>query len=98
MHKALEQQIEQAAILLKNGDVVGIPTETVYGLAAVIHSESGIKKIFATKERPFFDPLIVHVASLEQARFCTTDWNPLVEVLAQNFWPGPLTMFYQNQN
>lgn len=92
MHKALEQQIDQAAQLLKNGDVVGIPTETVYGLAAVIHSESGIKKIFATKERPFFDPLIVHVASLDQARFCTTDWNPLVEVLAQNFWPGPLTM------
>lgn len=92
MHKALEQQIDQAAQLLKAGDVVGIPTETVYGLAAVIHSDSGIKKIFSTKERPFFDPLIVHVASLEQARFCTTDWNPLVETLAQNFWPGPLTM------
>lgn len=92
MQNVLQQQIEKAAQLLKSGDVVGIPTETVYGLAAVIHSDVGIKKIFSTKERPFFDPLIVHVASLEQARFCTTDWSPLVEVLAQNFWPGPLTM------
>lgn len=101
MHQAAktsEQQIDHAVQLLKGGDVVGIPTETVYGLAAAINSEVGIKKIFSTKERPFFDPLIVHVASLEQARSCTTDWNPLVEVLAQKFWPGPLTMVLPKSN
>lgn len=98
MHKALQEQIDQAVQLLKNNDVVGFPTETVYGLAAAINSDVGIKKIFSTKERPFFDPLIVHVASLEQARSCTTDWNPLVEALAQSFWPGPLTMVLPKSN
>lgn len=92
MHKLLEQQIDQAVKRLQNHDVVGIPTETVYGLAASIASEVAIKKIFSTKQRPFFDPLIVHVASLEQAKICTTDWSPLAEALAQSFWPGPLTM------
>lgn len=87
-----EQQISQAVQLLKNQDVVGIPTETVYGLAAAIDAPKGIQKIFSMKERPFFDPLIVHVASLEQAKACTTDWNPLAESLAQGFWPGPLTL------
>lgn len=92
MHKVLEKQIERAVHLLRHHEVVGIPTETVYGLAASIASESGIKKIFSTKERPFFDPLIVHVASLEQAKICTSDWSPLAEALVQSFWPGPLTI------
>lgn len=92
MNKLLGQQIDRAVQLLKNHDVVGLPTETVYGLAGAIDSETAIKKIFSTKERPFFDPLIVHVASLEQAKLCTTDWSKLTEALAQSFWPGPLTM------
>ena len=69
-----------------------MPTETVYGLAARIDSPEAIKKIFSVKARPFFDPLIVHVASIAQAKTCTTDWSDLSEFLAQSFWPGPLTL------
>lgn len=60
--------IETAIIHLKNEDVVAIPTETVYGLAGRIDSEKALKKIFLVKERPFFDPLIVHVSSITQAQ------------------------------
>lgn len=88
----LKQQIDIAVQLLNKNDVVAMPTETVYGLAAKIDSEVAIKKIFSTKERPFFDPLIVHVASIEQARGCTSEWNDVSEFLAKTFWPGPLTL------
>jgi L-threonylcarbamoyladenylate synthase len=87
-----EAQIKKAVELLKNNEVVAIPTETVYGLAARIDSEEAIKKIFSTKQRPFFDPLIVHVSSIEQAQSCVSDWNDLSQALAQKFWPGPLTL------
>ena len=92
MDKKVAEQIDQAVRLLKQHEVVGIPTETVYGLAAMIDSEQAIKKIFSTKQRPFFDPLIVHVSSIDQAKSCVTDWNPMVDLLARNFWPGPLTL------
>lgn len=82
----------KASNLLKSGDVVAIPTETVYGLAASIDSEEGLKKIFALKERPFFDPLIVHVSSFEQAKKVARDFPPLADFLARTFWPGPLTL------
>lgn len=78
-------------ILLKDG-IVAIPTETVYGLAASIQSEIGLKKIFSTKERPFFDPLIVHVSSIEQAKSLVLNWTPAVECLTKKYWPGPLTI------
>ncbi len=82
----------KARDLLKAGEVVAIPTETVYGLAASINSEAGLKKIFALKERPFFDPLIVHVSSFEQAKQVTREFPPLADFLARWFWPGPLTL------
>jgi L-threonylcarbamoyladenylate synthase len=82
----------KARDLLNAGDVVAIPTETVYGLAASIESDAGLKKIFALKARPFFDPLIVHVASFEQAKQVTRDFPPLADFLARWFWPGPLTL------
>lgn len=88
----VKQQIDIAVQLLNKNDVVAMPTETVYGLAAKINSEAAIKKIFTTKERPFFDPLIVHVASVEQARSCASEWNEVSEFLAKTFWPGPLTL------
>lgn len=87
-----EQEIKQAVSLLKQNQVVAIPTETVYGLAARIDSEEAIQKIFSTKQRPFFDPLIVHVASLDQAKSCVSEWSELTESLALKFWPGPLTL------
>lgn len=85
-------EINQAKILLLSHEVVAIPTETVYGLAARIDSEAGLKKIFSTKERPFFDPLIVHVSSIEMAKTLTTHWNEMASQLAKAFWPGPLTI------
>jgi L-threonylcarbamoyladenylate synthase len=78
--------------LLLNGDVVAIPTETVYGLAGWIYSEPGLRKIFSAKERPFFDPLIVHIDSIEKAKKLTSHWTKAHEVLAQACWPGPLTL------
>lgn len=84
--------LEQAKALLQSGEVVAIPTETVYGLGGHIHSESGLKKIFSTKERPFFDPLIVHVEGIESAKKLTSDWTPIHEALARSCWPGPLTL------
>jgi len=84
--------VEQAVHRLASGDVVAIPTETVYGLAGAITLPCAIEKIFSVKERPFFDPLIVHVHSLEQAKDLTTQWNVVADVLAQRFWPGPLTL------
>lgn len=85
-------QIEHALKLLKSDEVVAIPTETVYGLAARIDSKIAIEKIFSTKKRPFFDPLIVHVSSIEQAQSLSTNWNEIADALAKEFWPGPLTL------
>lgn len=88
----MSSPLDQAVEKLKSGDVVAMPTETVYGLAARIDSPEGIRKIFSTKQRPFFDPLIVHVCSKEMALQLTTDWSPLANYLAEHFWPGPLTL------
>lgn len=72
--------------------MVAIPTETVYGLGGWIHSEEGLRKIFSTKERPFFDPLIVHIDSIAKAKMLTSEWTEIHQVLAKNCWPGPLTL------
>ncbi len=84
--------IKQALYILKNQGIVGMPTETVYGLAARIDSPAAVEKVFATKERPFFDPLIVHIASKNQIPLVVSKWPEAAEVLAQKFWPGPLTL------
>ncbi len=85
-------EFEKALDLLKNGEVVGIPTETVYGLAARIDNGAALKKIFTTKKRPFFDPLIVHLSQGMDPRDYTLKWPPLYIELAKQFWPGPLTL------
>lgn len=87
-----ETQFNTAVQKILNHDVVAMPTETVYGLAGRISSEAALQKIFAVKKRPFFDPLIVHVASIKQAKSCFQNWNEVAEVLTQKFWPGPLTL------
>lgn len=84
--------IEAALKAFASGKLVAIPTETVYGLAAPINNPESIKKIFSIKERPFFDPLIVHVSSISQAKTLTNFWSPLCEILTKEFWPGPLTL------
>lgn len=83
--------IARAAELLRAGDLVAVPTETVYGLAARADSAEAVAKIYRAKGRPDFNPLIVHVASLEQAeRLAHLDER--AHLLAKAFWPGPLTM------
>lgn len=84
--------IQEAKELLLKGEVVAFPTETVYGLGGWIYSEVGLRKIFSSKERPFFDPLIVHIESIEKAKKLTTDWTETHQALAEACWPGPLTL------
>lgn len=83
---------KQAVNLLRQGQVVALPTETVYGLAGRIDSEATLRKIFAIKQRPFFDPLIVHVHSIAQAKSLCSQWPEIFDLLIANFWPGPLTL------
>jgi L-threonylcarbamoyladenylate synthase len=85
------ETIQQAAALIQAGHLIGVPTETVYGLAADATNDLAVAKIFETKGRPQFNPLIVHVSCLEQARRYV-EFTPLAEHLAQAFWPGPLTL------
>lgn len=86
------KEIEKAIEILKNEGIISIPTETVYGLAGSIESPKAINQIFQLKERPFFDPLIVHVASIDQAKSITGKWDQASEILAEKFWPGSLTL------
>ncbi len=89
---SLDHDLEAAKHVILSHGVVALPTETVYGLAASIHSEEGIKKIFAIKERPFFDPLIVHISDRQQLTQVVAKMPPLADFLAKKFWPGPLTL------
>lgn len=74
------------------GRLIGLPTETVYGLAAPIDRPDLIARIFALKGRPSSHPLIVHVGSIDQAKACVRHWPALATRLAERFWPGPLTL------
>jgi len=89
--------VNEAALKLAQGNVVAIPTETVYGLAADARNEDALKQIYAIKERPANNPLIVHIGSEKQL----TDWAlafPVIaQVLAKEFWPGPLTIVLKAQ-
>ncbi len=84
--------IQDAALHLKEGKCVAMPTETVYGLAARVDSAEGIAAIFKLKERPHFDPLIVHVSDMNQVSELVNEWPPVAQSLATAFWPGPLTL------
>ncbi|HEY8272520.1 MAG TPA: L-threonylcarbamoyladenylate synthase, partial [Pseudobdellovibrionaceae bacterium] len=86
------EETSKAVELLAKGQVVGMPTETVYGLAARIDLPEGIESIFKTKERPFFDPLIVHVSDLAQLNEVVSSFPAVAVALAEKFWPGPLTL------
>ena len=82
---------EQAAARLLRGELVAIPTETVYGLAALASHGSAVARIFSAKERPSFDPLIAHVKDAKMAKELVV-WNRSAQKLADHFWPGPLTL------
>jgi L-threonylcarbamoyladenylate synthase len=87
----------EAARWLNKGEVVAIPTETVYGLAALIFKPEAISKVYSVKGRPVTNPLIVHVHSVEMVKALTTEFPPVAEILAKAFWPGPLTMILPKQ-
>jgi L-threonylcarbamoyladenylate synthase len=91
----LIQSTEPAVHLLEAGYPIALPTETVYGLAADALSVNGVLRIFQCKERPLFDPLIVHIPTIDWLGNLTNipdeDW-PIVEALIGKFWPGPLTI------
>lgn len=84
--------IETALRCLKNGQLVGIPTETVYGLAANALDAAAVAKIFSAKNRPYFDPLIVHTHALSEVHRYVRSIPEKARMLAEVFWPGPLTL------
>ena len=87
-----EHQIDKAASLLQAGEAVGMPTETVYGLACDAFQPDAVRKVFAAKGRPADNPLIVHIAALSEWAPLVQSIPPLAMRLAQRFWPGPLTI------
>jgi L-threonylcarbamoyladenylate synthase len=84
--------IAAAAEVIRHGGLVAFPTETVYGLGADALSELAVRRIFAAKGRPSYNPIIAHVASVEHARTLVTRWPYSADHLAEAFWPGPLTL------
>ncbi len=84
--------VKRAAELLRGGEVVALPTETVYGLAANALDAAAVEKIYEAKGRPKHNPIIVHVSNLEMAKDCTSTWPETATKLAKSFWPGPLTV------
>lgn len=88
---ANQTSIEDAGALIRAGELVAFPTETVYGLGADATNGEAVARIFAAKGRPRFNPLIVHVASLDQA-IELAEFSGLARRLAEKFWPGPLTV------
>lgn len=92
MSAKIGSNITEAIKFLEEGDCVGIPTETVYGLAANALDISAVAKIFKVKDRPDFDPLIVHTNSIEKALQFVDYWPEKAKILAEKCWPGPLTL------
>ncbi|MBT5187816.1 MAG: threonylcarbamoyl-AMP synthase [Kordiimonadaceae bacterium] len=91
IHSPSAKTFDLAATILKEGDIISFPTETVYGLGADATNSSAIAKIYSAKERPSFNPLIVHILSAEKASQYVI-MNELTKKLADAFWPGPFTM------
>ena len=93
-HDDLDAEVRQAAAALQSGQLAVFPTETVYGLGADALNPDAVASIFEAKQRPLHDPLIVHVADLEQVETLVEYIPDKARQLMQNFWPGPLTMVF----
>lgn len=87
-----DESIAEAAELLRRGQLVGIPTETVYGVGANACDESAVRATFKAKGRPADNPLIVHIADKEMLPLVAREIPPVAQALIQKFWPGPLTL------
>ena len=94
----ISNDLKRAAEILNNEDVVAIPTETVYGLAGNIYSEKAIRKIFEVQQRPLFNPLIVHLHSIEQLDEIVSEFPAKAQILADTFWPGSLTLILKKKS
>lgn len=94
----IEKDILEAASMIKNGQIVAIPTETVYGLAADARNSDAVEKIFTIKNRPSNHPLIVHIGSFEKVSEWAQDVPPIAAVIAHHFWPGPLTLLLKKHD
>jgi L-threonylcarbamoyladenylate synthase len=90
--------IAEAAQALQREDVIGFPTETVYGLAGDIYSAKAIARIFEIKKRPAFNPLIVHIGHIDQLKEITEDITQDFFSLAQTFWPADLAFGKKRQH
>ena len=90
--------INHAAELLQQGEIIGIPTETVYGLAGNALNPMVVAKIFEAKERPAFDPLIVHIGQINQLQLLAESVPDRVKSMLENLWPGPLTILLRKKN
>ena len=93
-----EAEIKKQAKLLKEGNTVIFPTETVYGLGANALDENAVKKIYEAKGRPSDNPLIVHISSKEEVYKLANDISDKAKVLMSKFWPGPLTMIFKKKD
>lgn len=87
-----DEEIQRAAELIRAGKLVAFPTETVYGLGANALDSEAVERIYRAKDRPFASPLIVHVTDMSMARSLTAEWPAAAAALAEQFWPGPLTI------
>ena len=87
----ISNNIELAASILRDEGIIGLPTETVYGLAGNVFSEKAIKEIYQVKQRPLYNPLIVHIKGIEYLESVVMEIPPIAIQLARRFWPGPLT-------
>ncbi|WP_412561785.1 L-threonylcarbamoyladenylate synthase [Winogradskyella sp. MIT101101] len=94
----ISKDISKAVALLNAEEIVAIPTETVYGLAGNIYSEKAIKSVFETKQRPFFNPLIVHISSVDYLSQIVEHIPKKAKLLAEAFWPGPITLVLKKKN
>lgn len=92
MNIAAREEVKRAAEILRGGGVVAFPTETVYGLGADASNAAAVRRIFEIKGRPATNPVIVHVADVAAARRCVSEWPEAAQRLAEQFWPGPLTI------
>ncbi|MFT5349094.1 MAG: L-threonylcarbamoyladenylate synthase [Bacteroidia bacterium] len=86
------EDLVKASEILKRGELVAIPTETVYGLAANALDPNAVAKIYEAKERPSFNPLIVHVASIKEAKKYVKEFPEIAEQIAEAFWPGSISL------
>lgn len=99
--EALKAAVDEAVAILRRGDLVALPTETVYGLAGDAFSESAVARIFEAKDRPSYDPLIVHLPHkemLEEVAEIPETLSKTVARLTERFWPGPLTLVVKKRD